>query len=187
MTAVTTLRDPGSAEVLREALAERDIPVEVRRTTNFQLYFGAPGEEFELRVPAEHLDDARKLIEALSEELQKSVLAEAGVAPGENDAAYADDELPPPERRPRKPAWAVGISLISPIPGCGLLYARAFRLGYLVMGLTGACVVGAAVLSDPEPLLGVVLLLKPLDAILAPIFAARFNRKLAKQSTRAPR
>src|SRR5204862_8094065 len=115
-------------------LADRGIPVEIKRLSTFSLYFGAPApDELEFRVPLEHLKEALEVLEALRQEMELNVLAEAGVAPGDES-----DELPPPERRPRKLAWAVAISLIAPIPGCGLLYARAFRLGYLMFGLCAA-------------------------------------------------
>src|SRR2546430_10408748 len=112
MVAVTTLREAGGAEVAKEALADRGIPVEIKRLTNFSLYFGAPApEEFEVRVPPEHLDEALEVLEALREEMELKVLAEAGVAPTDQS-----DELPPPERRPRKLAWSVAIALIAPVP-----------------------------------------------------------------------
>src|SRR4051812_40397999 len=173
MVAVTTLREPGGAEVAKEALADRGIPVEIRRLSNFTLYFGAPApEEFEVRVPPEHLEEAQEVLEALREEMELNVLAEAGV-PADDQS----DELPPPERRPRKLAWAVAIAMIAPVPGCGLLYARAFRLGYLFMGLSVALLVGGAATGNGYALIP-ALALKPLDALLSPFFAARFNRKL---------
>jgi hypothetical protein len=177
MVAVTTVREPGGAEVARESLAEHEIPVEIRRMTNFQLYFGAPtAEEFEVRVPEDRVDEAREILDALSEELQQRVLAEAGVPPGEGDTP-GGDELPPPELRPRKPAWGVAIALIAPIPGCGLLYARAFRLGYLLLGVSIGLWLFGAWAGNPDWLL-YSFMLKPVDAVLAPFAAARFNRKL---------
>jgi hypothetical protein len=177
MVAVTTLRDPGSAEVAKEALDERGIPAEIRRLTNFTLYFGAPpAEEWEVRVPEERADDAKKVLDALTEELQQRVLAEAGVPPGEEDER-GGDTLPPPELRPRKPAWAVAIALISPIPGLGFLYARAFRLGYLWLGLSLVLWASPA-LTGTADWMFMIVALKALDALMAPFFAARFNRKL---------
>jgi hypothetical protein len=173
MVAVTTLRQAGGAEVAREALADHGIPVEIKRLSNFSLYFGAPApEEFEVRVPPEHVAEAHQVLQSLSRELEEQVLAEAGVAADEES-----DELPPPERRPRKPSWAVAIALIAPIPGCGLLYARAFRLGYLFLGLSVALFVGGMATNNEAALIA-ALLLKPLDALVAPCFAANFNRKL---------
>jgi hypothetical protein len=177
MVAVTTLRDAGGAEVVKELLADHGIAVEIRRLSNFTLYFGAPtSEEFEVRVPDDRVDEARQLLDVLSEELQARVLAEAGVPPGDGDERGGDD-LPPPELRPRKLAWAIAIGLIAPVPGCGLLYARAFRLGYLFVGLAIALFVGGAATGNSDALV-LAILLKPLDVILAPFFAARFNRKL---------
>jgi hypothetical protein len=179
MVAVTTLRDAGGAEVAREELAGRGIPVEIKRLSNFQLYFGAPSsEEWEVRVPADRVDEAQGVLDALASELAERVVAEAGVPPGVDDDRST--ELPPPELRPRKLSWAIAIGLIAPLPGLGLLYARAFRLGYLMIGLALAFWVGGAATGQPEALVMGVLL-KPLDALLAPFFAARFNRKLKEQ------
>ena len=182
MVAVTTLREAGGAEVAKEALADRGIPVEIRRFTNFGLYFGAPaGEEFEVRVPEAHLDEARALLDALSEELVKSVLAEAGVPPGEEEEP---DELPALEKQPRKLSWAIAIALSAPLPGCCLLYGRAFRLGYLFVGLFVALTIGGMASGDSKVLM-LAFLLKPIDAVLGPIFAARFNRKLREEEQHA--
>src|SRR5204862_1083 len=88
-------------------LADRGIPVEIKRLSNFSLYFGAPApEEFEVRVPPEHLKEALEVLEALRQEMELNVLAEAGVAPGDES-----DELPPPERRPRQLASAGSVRL----------------------------------------------------------------------------
>jgi Putative prokaryotic signal transducing protein len=181
--AVATLRDAGSAEMIKEALTDRGIEVEVRRSNNTPLYFGAPsGEEFEIRVPPDRLEEARGLIDALTEQLERDVIAAAGV-PAEDDDDESD-ALPEPEERPRKPMWALAIGLVGPIPGCGLLYARAFRLGYLFMGLSAALVIGGLASGNGEAALAGVLL-KPLDVILAPFFAARFNRKLEEHAPRS--
>jgi hypothetical protein len=176
MVAVTTLRELGGAEVAKEALADRGIPVEIKRLSNFTLYFGAPAaEEFEVRVPEEQVAEARLVLEALSADLEERLYAEAGIPPAAD--ARGDDELPPPERRPRKPAWAIGISLIAPVPGFGLLYARAFPLGFTFLGI-GLTLYGAAVGGRQFDALFVLAALKVLDAVLAPLFAARFNHQL---------
>jgi hypothetical protein len=75
-------------------------------------------------------------------------------------------------------SWAVALGLIGPVPGCGLLYARAFALGWTMLGLSLALFVGAiAVNPDLFPIL---IGLKVADVVIAPFAAARFNRKLER-------
>src|SRR5438067_9740258 len=125
MVAVTTMRDAAGAEVAKELLAERGIDVEIRRMGS-NAYFGSPtAEEFEVRVPEDAVDEAHRLLDGMAEELERAALAEAGVPPGDGDMR-GGDELPPPEERPRKVSWAIALGLVGPLPGCGLLYARAF-------------------------------------------------------------
>jgi hypothetical protein len=175
MVAVTTLRDAAGAEVAREMLAERGITVEIRRM-GYNPYFGAPtAEEFEVRVPEDALDEAHGVIEAMSEELERAALAEAGVPPGEDDVRGGDD-LPPPELQPRKVSWAIALGLVGPVPGCGLLYARAFAFGWTMLGLSLALFV-AAIAVNPD-LFPILIGLKAADVVIAPFAAARFNRKL---------
>jgi hypothetical protein len=174
MVAITTLRDAAGAEVAKEMLSERGIAVEIRRLGS-NAYFGSPtAEEFEVRVPENALDEAQQLLDGMAEELERAALAEAGVPPGDEDERGGDD-LPPPELRPRKISWAVALALIGPVPGCGVLYARAFALGWTMIGLSLALFVGAMMNGELFPLL---LALKGADVVVAPFAAARFNRKL---------
>ncbi|MDB4964673.1 MAG: hypothetical protein JWN44_362 [Myxococcales bacterium] len=182
MVAVTTLRDAAGADVAKEALADHGIAVEIKRLGS-NAYFGSPtAEEFEVRVPADRVDDAHKILELLAEELEQQVLAEAGVPP-ETDPVHGSSELPPPDKRPRKVSWAIALGLVGPLPGCGLLYARAFRLGWSFFALTIALFVGgiAAGSGDTLAMIGV---LKGLDIVMAPFFAARFNKKLLEEESR---
>jgi hypothetical protein len=176
MVAVTTLHDAAGAEVATELLAERGIAVEIRRL-GASPYFGAPtAEEFEVRVPADAVDLAHRLLDGMAEELERAALAEAGIPPGEGDARGGDD-LPPPEERPRKLAWAIALGLVGPVPGCGLLYARAFALGWIMAGASLA-LFAAAVAGGDARLLAAVGGLKAADILIAPFAAARFNRTL---------
>ncbi len=175
MVAVATLRDAAGAEVAREMLAERGIAVEIKRL-GYNPYFGAPtAAEFEVRVPEDAVDEVERLLDGMAEELERAALAEAGVPPGDDDER-GGDELPPPELRPRKVSWAIALGLVGPIPGCGLLYARAFALGWTMLGLSVA-LFAAAVAVNPE-LFPILLALKAADIVVAPFAAARFNRKL---------
>ena len=176
MVAVTTMHDLGGAEVAKEALADCGIPVEVRRL-GADVYFGSPtATAFEVRVPADRVADAHAALAALEAELEQAVLAAAGVPPSSEDER-GSAALPPPERRPRKLAWAVALGLVGPVPGCGLLYARAFGLGW-TMAAASAVLFAAAVVAGNPDWLALVLGAKIADVLLAPIFAARFNRKL---------
>jgi hypothetical protein len=175
LVAVTTLRDAAGAEVAREMLAEHGITAEVRRL-GYNPYFGSPtAEEFEVRVPEESLAEAQALFDGMAEELERAALAEAGVPPSDEDAR-GGDALPPPELRARKVSWAVALGLVGPIPGCGVLYARAFALGWTMVGVSLAMFV-ASLAINPD-FFGVLLALKAADVVVAPFCAARFNRKL---------
>jgi hypothetical protein len=175
MVAVTTLRDAAGAEVAKEMLADRGIAVEIRRL-GMNAYFGSPtAEEFEVRVPADRVDEAEAVLDGMAEELERAALAEAGVAPDEDDERRGD-ELPPPELQPRKVAWAVALGLVGPVPGCGLLYARAFALGWIFAGASLALFV-ASMTVNPD-LFPILIGLKAADIFIAPFAAARFNRKL---------
>jgi hypothetical protein len=179
MVAVTTLRDPAGAEVAKEMLTERGITVEIRRL-GYNAYFGAPtAEEFEVRVPEESLAEAQRFFEAMEEELARAAVAEAGVLPPE-DEPRGSDELPPPELRPRKLSWAVALGLVGPVPGCGLLYARAFAFGWTMVGLSLALFVGSLAIN-PD-LFPILIALKVADVFVAPFAAARFNRKLREHN-----
>ena len=179
MVAVTTLRDSAGAEVAKELLAERGITAEIRRM-GYNPYFGSPtAEEFEVRVPEEALADAEALLDGMAEELERAALAEAGVPPGDDDERGAT-ELPPPELRPRKVAWAVALGLVGPLPGCALLYARSFALGWSMAGASLALFVAAVVAGNPD-WLAIVGGLKAADTLIAPFAVVRFNRKLEEQ------
>lgn len=176
MVAVTTLRDAAGADVAKEALADRGIPVEVRRL-GADPYFGSPTAfAFEVRVPADRLADAEAALAALEAESEALVLAAAGVPPASEDER-GSAALPPPELRPRKVAWAVALALLLPVPGCGLVYARAFALGWTLIGASLALSAAAAVANNPD-WLGLVLGAKILDLLLAPILVVRFNHEL---------
>ena len=179
MVAITTMRDAAGADVAKELLAEHDIPVELRRL-GANPYFGSPtAAEYEVRVPEESLARAQALLDGMAEELERAALAEAGVPP-EDDDARGGDELPPPELRERKVSWAVALGLVGPIPGCGVLYARAFALGWTMVGVSLAMFV-ASLAINPD-FFGVLLALKAADVVVAPFCAARFNRKLREHN-----
>jgi hypothetical protein len=184
LVVVATMQDSAAADVAREAIADAGIPVEVRRLGG-DAYFGSmTASTYELRVPDERLADAQRLLEALEVDMEQAALAAAGVPPTEEDERGAA-ALPSLERRPRKLAWAIALALVGPLPGTGVLYARSFALGWTMMGLTLGSFVMAFTLHGHDPLL-VMLALKGIDLVLAPILAARFNRTLEEQDAAQP-
>ncbi|MCU1282149.1 MAG: hypothetical protein JWM53_5695 [bacterium] len=177
MVAVTTVRDSGAAEVAKEALADRGISVEIRRMGS-NVYFSAlTAEEYEVRVPEDRVDEAHALLDALEEELEAAVIAQSGGGPPETEEERGSADLPPPDERPRKISWAIALGLVGPIPGCGVLYARAFRLGWAMVILSAAAFIAALVSGQPA-LLGFLIGLKALDIFYSPILAAQYNKRL---------
>ena len=183
MVAVTTLRDAAGAEVAREMLAERGIDVEIKRLGMQRLLRLADGRGVRgARARGVASPRRERCSTPCTRSSSAPALAEAGVPPDDDDARGGDD-LPPPELRARKVSWAVALGLVGPIPGCGVLYARAFALGWTMVGLSLALFVGAvAVNPDLFPLL---IALKAADVVVAPFAAARFNRKLEGASWRS--
>ncbi len=179
MIAVTTVRDEGAALVAKEALEARGIEVELKRL-GANPYFGSPTtEEIEIRVPEERAGDARAVLDLLEEETEQALMAQAGVPADEDDDP---DELPSIEERPRKISWSIAISLLIPFPGAGLMYARAFPLGLTLAGIfVGLFLLPALGLHTHLDLLQLAVGVKIVDAVLAPIFVVRFNRRLQQK------
>ncbi len=72
---VATVRDEGAVEVARETLADRDIPVEVRREE--QNPYVRAGAGWEVRVPVERVTEATRALAHLAAELEAQVTAQA--------------------------------------------------------------------------------------------------------------
>ena len=77
MSPVTTLREPQSAEIAREALDERGILTEVRRSATNPYFGSATRDEWEVRVPASRLADAEAVLDLLAIENDRAVRAQA--------------------------------------------------------------------------------------------------------------
>ena len=115
LTAVTKVHDPGAAEVAREELASRGMPVELKRLGN-DPYFGSVGVEIEIRVPSDRVKEAEAILAQLAEEAEEAALSQSTEAPPVEDAA--------PERTPRPPvprALVVGVAALVVI-AFGLVY-----------------------------------------------------------------
>ena len=184
MVVLTNLQDAAAADVAREAISDASISVAVRRLGG-DVYLGSgTAHSYELRVDEERLDDARRVLEALEADMEQAAILAAGVPPSDEDER-GDASLPALEDRPRKISWAVALALVGPLPGTGVLYARAFALGWTMVGMSLAAVIACFVFASPDPF-ALALVLKLLDLILAPICAARFNRKLEGQHAAQP-
>jgi hypothetical protein len=171
--AVATLRDRGAVEVAREVLEASGIEVEVR-TAPINPYFGAPtAEEIEVRVPEDRVKDAYTVLDRLEGEVDAAAAAES-----EAPTHETGDEIDVNAPRPRKISWALAIALISPLPGLpmGMLYARG--PSWLAFTLFGLAIADIALVGFNFP---AFVAIKLIDAALAPVFAARFNRKLAER------
>ena len=183
---VATFHESAGADVARELIADAGIEAELRRVGG-DVYLGSmTGNAYELRVPADRADDAHAILRTLEDDLEQAAIAESG-APPTHDDERGNATLPTSEERPRKLTWAVAFSLISPLPGLGLLYARQFALGIALAVVTlGLGFVRELLdLTVTETYL-VFLGLKVADLVLAPIFAARFNKQLGERHAAQP-
>lgn len=192
LVAVATLRDEGAADVARELLEERGIEVELREVAPNR-YFGSPtAVEIEVRVPADRADDARAALAALEEELEAAAVAEAGVGRPVDGDERPGERLPSVEERPKKISWAIALALIFPVPflPVGLLYARAPRLLPLALTALSLSLLAVGNVTRDFGLIDVGYALvfvgvRVIDAITAPLFVVRYNRRLAKKGASA--
>jgi hypothetical protein len=178
MITVSTVRDRAGAELAQEALRAVGIAAEVRLVGQNPYFGSVSAEEYEVRVPEGDEAAARTELDRLAAELEQAVYAEAGVP-----ADDGPDALQAAEERPRKPSWAFVISLLLPFPGGGCMYARASKVGFVLLGIwVGVTVAMVSGMHSPH---GGTLWVgaKLVDAFLGPLFALRYNRRLeaAKQ------
>lgn len=181
--AVTTVRDEGAAQVARDSLDSRGIPVELKRMMPNAYLGSATPAEIEVRVPEDRADDAHQVLEGLEAELEQAMLAEAGVPPEEGEPTGA--KLPPPEERPKKISWAIALALVFPVPcmPAGMMYARApLPLSMTILGLSGALML----IGKGEAAVFAIFGSRALDLILAPVFAVRENRRLQRLGVAVP-
>jgi hypothetical protein len=174
MITVSTVRDRAGAELAKEALRAVGIAAEVRLVGQNPYFGSVSAEEYEVRVPEDDEPAARSELDRLAGELEQAVYAEAGVPADEES-----DALTPPEQRPRKPSWAFVISLLLPFPGGGCMYARASKVGFVLLGIwLGVTLALVSGMHSPH---GGTLWVgaKLIDALLGPLFAIRYNRRLA--------
>ena len=124
MIAITTVRDPGAAEVARQALADAGIPVEVRRLGMNPYFATITGLEFEVRVPAERLAEAEQVLAFLSEAAAEALVGQAALPldpEAERRIEAMREALPP--RQPKSRSLGALFSLL--VPMLGPIYAGA--------------------------------------------------------------
>jgi hypothetical protein len=120
--AITTVRDPGAAEVARQALADAGIPVEVRRLGMNPYFATLTGIELEVRVPEERLAEAEQVLALLSEASAEALLGQAALPldpEAERRIVAAREALPPAEPKSR----ALGALFGLLVPVLGPIYA----------------------------------------------------------------
>jgi hypothetical protein len=120
--AVSTVLDPGAAEVAEEALGAAGIPVELKRLGR-NPYLGSAGLEIEVRVPLDRLREAEAILGHIADEAEEAALRQSGARhrPGPDD----DDDEPPPAAGPRwQVVGMVGIGLLLLLGGFWVLVQR---------------------------------------------------------------
>jgi hypothetical protein len=133
LVALVTVPDEGAADVVRSALDEVGIPVELRRVGLENPYRGSVlAAPWRIMVPEERLDEARRWLDRVEQELADEVESQAGVAEGSE--AVTEPPLPDPTRRSPKIAWALGLAAILVFPVV-CFYVRAWRRGALWLGM----------------------------------------------------
>jgi hypothetical protein len=122
MIAITTVRDPGAAEVARQVLAEAGIPVDVRRV-GINPYFGTlTGLDIEVRVPAERLAEAEQVLLHLSEAAGEALAGQAALPldpEAERQIAAVREATPPAHPKSRMLGILFGVF----VPMLGPFYA----------------------------------------------------------------
>jgi hypothetical protein len=96
--------DEGAGEVIRSALVEEGIPVEVERARlDHPFRPQVLAEPWRILVPAEQLTAARRVLERLSHALAGEVEAQAAAHRPEPEPEPDPEPGRPPARRPRRP------------------------------------------------------------------------------------
>jgi hypothetical protein len=127
---LATVPDEGAVDLIRAALEEAGIEVEVKRLYPHPYAVSALATPFALRVPPASLDAARGVLARLSEELGEEVVAQAAVG-AEPEPVVLPRGVERSERRLR---WALALGLVVPVPVV-CFYAGAHRLGALLLGV----------------------------------------------------
>src|SRR3954471_12349585 len=105
---LVTVPDEGAADVVRSALDEVGIPVELHRVRPEDPYRGSVlAAAWGVMVPEERLDEARRWLDRVQEELADEVESQAGVAEASEAVA---ERVPDAPRRSPKISWALGLS-----------------------------------------------------------------------------
>ncbi len=176
---------PPDVEPIAEALADAGIEVDAIPVRKFgalaYLGYQFGPLQVDLQVDGEDAAQAMTILERIEHEVADALCSEAAhpeAAPPRDEPAGPDevsDEGAPPRRNPM---WTLALALVCPFPA-GLLYARAFRPGYLLLSAYLAGFVAG--LMGYLGGLPVMLLARLLDLVLAPVFVIVDNRRRARQ------
>src|SRR5262249_15568209 len=84
---VTTVHEEGAAGVVKEALDDAGIPVEICRRVASPTKGSMTAMVYEVRVPDERAGEAEKVLARIQAELEHAIYAQAGFDPPPDDAA----------------------------------------------------------------------------------------------------
>ena len=165
-TTLTTVYDDGAAALTRDALAEQDIPVRLRRRGPDHPYVGLfAKEQIEVQVPEENLEAAREVLAWLERDAERLAMegGSASAAPADPDE---DEEAPLPARRPVRLSTGLVLAVLVPLP-VTCLYAGARPLGQVLLGLAAGLFVLALASGQGALAVQALMLVKILDVMLA--------------------
>src|SRR3982750_2610942 len=109
---LATVPDEGAVELIRAALEEAGIEVEVKRLYPHPYAVSALATPFALRVEPEALAAAREVLARLSDELSEGVVPQASVGAEPEPVALPVGV----ERSVRRLPWAIALGLMVPFP-----------------------------------------------------------------------
>jgi hypothetical protein len=113
LVAVTKVPDGGAAQVLKEALADRGITVELKPLGSNPYLGGVGMNEIEVRVPEDQVRAAETVLEQIEQEAEAAALRESGADEHQPEkAAAAADEEPDAPTVAWRIAWVlVGLAV----------------------------------------------------------------------------
>jgi hypothetical protein len=150
--AVTRVHHQAAASVIKEALVDRGISVQIRRRPSGLLLAAITHEVYDVLVPADRLAEAERALDLLAHE--------SAYALGVSDEPTVEAAQ---VRRSKRARAILFLALFSPLPiGCVVAGARGLGLFLLLLALVGAI---AFVGSHPTWSLGWLLGCKVLDLV----------------------
>lgn len=187
---LTTMNDDGAAAMARDAIADLDIPVRLRRRGPDHAYAGLfVKEQIEVQVPEDQQEAAREALAWLERDAELHALAAgAGAAAGDDMAAPGEDDRDEgPAPRPVRLSTALVLAVLVPLP-VACLYAGARRLGHGLIGLAAGLFVLALASGQPGVAVQSLMVIKGVDLVLAlpRLLAARAPAPSDRSGSEAP-